>query len=318
MSRHPLRHDKTCLNCGAIVQERFCTRCGQENVEPTETVGSLVNHFFEDLTHFDGKFFVTVKDLLLRPGFLTREYVAGRRMRYLNPIRMYVFISALFFLALFAGSPGHDNKQEDSAPAMNKAKDDTLSLKYGSAGIVTIDIVENKFGSVREYDSVQRALPDSARDNGIMTWVARNNIREKVKHGGNGHLHLEVDVRHDIPKIMFFLLPLFALYVGWFYSRKKYYYVNHAIFSVHFHSFAFLLFLFLMLLDLLIPGELTGMILAFIAVIFVFGYLVAALRGMYRQSFWLSLAKGIAISALYFITLALASTLLLVTAVFRI
>lgn len=354
MSRHHLRHDKTCLNCGALVEERFCTRCGQENLEPKETVGHLIGHFFEDLTHFDGKFFVTVKDLVVRPGFLTREYVAGRRMTYLNPIRMYIFVSALFFLALFAGSeekptPNRDTNthavnafrqqladslrlaQTDSLRTAfndtlagrldtNKVKPtgESLALNYGSTGIVTIDIEENKYNTVRQYDSIQHTLADTAKDKGIMHWIARNNVRQKEKHGGRSKLHLEVDVRHDIPKIMFVLLPLFAVYVGWFYNRKKYYYVNHAIFSVHFHSFAFLFFLFLLLLNWLISNEWVGLILTAIAPIPLFVYLVAALHGMYGQSFWRTLGKGLAISILYAITFSLASTLLMVLALFRI
>src|ERR1700761_9014191 len=119
MARHHLRNDKTCLNCGKIVEERFCSHCGQENLEPVESVGHLIGHFFEDLTHFDGKFFVTVKDLLIKPGFLTREYVAGRRMTYLNPIRMYIFISAVFFLALFAGMGEEDPAPADTTHAVN-------------------------------------------------------------------------------------------------------------------------------------------------------------------------------------------------------
>jgi hypothetical protein len=345
---HHLRHDKTCLNCGAVVGERFCTHCGQENLEPKETVGHLVRHFFEDITHFDGKFFVTIKDLIIRPGFLTREYVAGRRMSYLNPIRMYIFISAIFFIALFASTDEASPQPEDHAYGVNlfrqkvadslrSAKGDSLqrlfngkmaarldslkpakdssqdlNLNYGSAGMVKIDITENKYNTLREYDSVQRTLPDTAKDQGMMHWILRNNVRQKEKHDGRNKVHIEVDVHHDIPKIMFLILPLFALYVSWFYSRKKYYYVNHAIFSVHFHCFIFLLFLFMLLLAKVIPGAWTPLILVAITPIPVFVYLVAALYGMYRQSFWLTLGKGVAIGLLYAVTLALASTLLMI------
>jgi Protein of unknown function (DUF3667) len=345
---HHLRHDKTCLNCGATVEERFCTCCGQENLVPKETVGHLVRHFFEDITHFDGKFFVTIKDLILRPGFLTREYVAGRRMSYLNPIRMYIFISAIFFIALFASTDEAAPQPEDHtygvnlfrqqlADSLRSAKGDSLqklfngkmaarldslktvkdssqdlNLNYGSAGMVKIDITENKYNTLREYDSVQRTLPDTAKDKGMMHWILRNNVRQKEKHDGRNKVHIEVDVHHDIPKIMFLILPLFALYVSWFYSREKYYYVNHAIFSVHFHCFIFLLFLFMLLLAKVIPGAWTPLILVAITPIPVFVYLVAALHGMYRQSFWLTLGKGAAIGLLYAITLALASTLLMI------
>lgn len=62
----------------------------------------MVTHFFNDITHFDGKFVPTAGYLLARPGFLSKEYVSGRRQRYLHPVRMYVFTSALFFLLFFA------------------------------------------------------------------------------------------------------------------------------------------------------------------------------------------------------------------------
>ena len=81
---------------------RYCHHCGQQNLEPKETVWHLIQHFFNDITHFDGKFFETVKYLLRKPGFLSREYMRGRRMTYLNPIRMYVFTSAIFFILLFS------------------------------------------------------------------------------------------------------------------------------------------------------------------------------------------------------------------------
>jgi hypothetical protein len=360
VSRHHLRHEKNCLNCGATVEERYCTQCGQENVEPKESVGHLIGHFFEDLTHFDGNFFVTVKDLIIRPGFLTREYVEGRRVAYLNPIRMYIFISAIFFVALFAGGRESGDHSEGDTRAVNafrqqladslrgvkteglrgngveadslrrifnaelaarldsttkgKGPTESLSLKYGSGGQVLIDIEERKYKTVREYDSVQRSLPDSSRDKGIMPWILRNNVRQKEKNGGRSKLHLEVNVQHDIPKIMFALLPLFALYVGWFYPRRKYYYVNHAIFSVHFHSFVFLFFLFLLLLNAVIPGDWTGIILAAISPLPIFVYLVAALRGMYGQSVGMSLLKAMAISLLYAITLSAASVTLMVFA----
>jgi ABC-type multidrug transport system fused ATPase/permease subunit len=102
VSHRPERKEKDCLNCGVEVQGRFCHFCGQQNVEPKETFWELVTHFIYDLTHFDGNFFSTLKYLLFKPGFLSLEYIKGRRMRYLNPIRMYIFISAFFFLFFFS------------------------------------------------------------------------------------------------------------------------------------------------------------------------------------------------------------------------
>ena len=102
MSHLKERKEKICLNCNADLHGRYCHVCGQENLEPKETVWHLIQHFFNDITHFDGKFFATVKYLLRKPGFLSAEYMAGRRASYLNPIRAYVFTSAIFFIVLFS------------------------------------------------------------------------------------------------------------------------------------------------------------------------------------------------------------------------
>lgn len=101
MSHLKERKGKNCLNCNAQVYGKFCSVCGQENLEPAESAWHLVAHFFNDITHFDGKFFSSLKLLLFKPGFLSSEYKLGRRNNYLNPVRMYVFTSFLFFLVFF-------------------------------------------------------------------------------------------------------------------------------------------------------------------------------------------------------------------------
>lgn len=102
MSHLPERNEKICLNCGAALHGRFCHYCGQENIAPKDSFWHLLTHFVYDIIHFDGKFFSTLKYLLFRPGFLSHEYLRGRRADYLHPIRMYVFTSAFFFLIFFS------------------------------------------------------------------------------------------------------------------------------------------------------------------------------------------------------------------------
>ena len=68
MSRLKERKEKNCLNCNAEIQGRFCHVCGQENIEPKETIWHLIAHFFRDITHFDGNFFGTIKYLIAKPG----------------------------------------------------------------------------------------------------------------------------------------------------------------------------------------------------------------------------------------------------------
>lgn len=120
MSHLTERKEKICLNCGAAVQGRFCHVCGQENIEPKESFWQLVTHFMYDITHFDGKFFSTLKYLLFKPGFLSHEYLRGRRADYLHPIRMYVFTSAFFFLIFFSFNTEEEVvKLNETKPTVN-------------------------------------------------------------------------------------------------------------------------------------------------------------------------------------------------------
>ncbi|MGO4817691.1 DUF3667 domain-containing protein [Flavobacterium sp. W22_SRS_FP1] len=97
MSKNPLRKDKTCLNCRYVVENRFCSNCGQENIDTRKSFHQLFIHFFEDLTHYENAFWKTIKNLLLKPASLTKAYLSGKRLSYLAPIRLYVFISFITF-----------------------------------------------------------------------------------------------------------------------------------------------------------------------------------------------------------------------------
>jgi hypothetical protein len=176
------RKEKNCLNCQATLYGRYCHVCGQENLEPKETVWHLVQHFFNDITHFDGKFFSTVKYLLRKPGFLSREYVAGRRASYLNPIRLYVFTSAFFFLILFAlknpkdmvhtdnkpdrGETIADLKQERANLQKELSGDDDKSDSVSTDGdIVKLDM---ELAAIKKYygDTTRRTF--TSRDLGLL------------------------------------------------------------------------------------------------------------------------------------------------------
>ncbi len=147
MSHSKEREEKICLNCGAAVHGRFCHICGQENIEPKESFWHLVTHFAYDITHFDGKFFSTLKYLLFKPGFLSREYLMGRRASYLHPIRMYVFTSAFFFLVFFSL-----HKEEEVG---------TVTITEKPAKVIIAEL-EKKRQSLQE--DLKDSLPELARE----------------------------------------------------------------------------------------------------------------------------------------------------------
>lgn len=86
-----------CDNCGAPLAGRFCHRCGQERVAGARGAGYL-RKVVSDALSIDGKALRSVRDLLLRPGFLTLEFAAGRRVRHTEPAQLYLLAAAAFFL----------------------------------------------------------------------------------------------------------------------------------------------------------------------------------------------------------------------------
>jgi magnesium-transporting ATPase (P-type) len=318
------RKEKTCLNCQTNpLYGRYCHVCGQQNLEPKETVWHLVQHFFEDVTHFDGKFFSTVKYLMKKPGFLSAEYIIGRRASYLNPIRMYVFTSAIFFLILFSF------RSSMRVATVNFDSPETGEVKNQMeiAGIPKSDLViqnhsgwhPDRFASVEAYDSFQHRLPEGLRD----PWIKRRLMERLVaanmeyrKDSRSYNEHLVENFLHSFPKILFFSLPFFALILRLLYVRRKqYFYVDHGIFTIHLYCATFILMLICVLLGQLSNlvkeewAEILSEILILGVIAYMFIYLFRAMRIFYRQNWGKTFLKYVLLGSM---ALLINLTLLLV------
>lgn len=88
-----------CPNCGAARAGEYCQDCGQKRTRPEHlTVTYFLKNLFGELTELDSKIFRTLTALLFKPGRLTVEYLADRKERYVSPVKLYLIISAVFFL----------------------------------------------------------------------------------------------------------------------------------------------------------------------------------------------------------------------------
>ena len=318
MSHLEERREKNCLNCNAQLQGKYCYICGQENIEPKETAWHLVSHFFQDITHFDGKFFNTLSLLMLRPGFLSREYIRGRRASYLNPIRMYVFTSALFFLVFFtlynteehipAPKPAVDGKllatvakmdsagfaqftiavnKENKRPAVPMTRAEFK--KYADSAIehAGLSITGIRVRSRAEYDSL---LATGAIKDPWFMRIGKRKLLDVYKKYDNDNDRINAafltSLLHSLPQILFVSLPLLALLLKLLYVRRKnFYYVDHAIFSIHFYIFVFMSMLLLFGLDQL-NGLLHWGFIKFSIIMLSIGlffYEYKAMRNFYQQ-----------------------------------
>jgi len=104
--REPGAHGEACANCGAVLSGPYCSQCGQHG-HPHRSLLHMVEEFLHGILHFDTKAWRTLPMLLVRPGTLTRQYVYGRRARYISPLALFLFtvFSTFFAFALGAG-PG--------------------------------------------------------------------------------------------------------------------------------------------------------------------------------------------------------------------
>ncbi len=283
MSHNKERAEKVCLNCGADLQGRYCHQCGQENLEPKESLWHLVTHYAHDITHFDGKFFSTLKYLVLRPGFLPAEYLKGHRTSYLHPIRMYVFTSAFFFIIFFSifhidhiDVTGNAKRISDSlrlngiqvqqlALKRAKTKADSVEIQQeldklertnfiavadssGRKRNVKLTFEEAKYKSIASYDSAQRALPLAGRDNWIERRMMHRRITMYEKYNGDVNAISNAwlaKFTHSLPQLLFLSLPLFAFALWLLYIRrnKQYYYTGHVIFTLYLYIFYFIAYL---------------------------------------------------------------------------
>src|ERR1700704_2643682 len=89
---------RACANCRATLTGRYCGACGQRADTAAHSVGHFLWEAIEALTHADSRVWGTLQPLLRCPGFLTREFFAGRRARYVQPLRLYLILSVLFFV----------------------------------------------------------------------------------------------------------------------------------------------------------------------------------------------------------------------------
>lgn len=261
MSHGKERKEKLCLNCNARVFGPYCHVCGQHNIEPKETVWELVVHFFNDITHFEGKFISSLRYLLFKPGFLTLEYERGRRASYMNPVRMYVFASAFFFILFFSffSGAGDDlvkvNQNADSVKKKlpkinfsNKAmleeglkdaetaedsaavykvfgtKTEKASVEEDSTTAGMLGITDKAYKTIAEYDSAQKALPKEKRDNWLENLMNKRIIVVNEKYKGDlkaFNKDVKDKILHSLPKVLFISLPVFAFFLFLLYIRHK-------------------------------------------------------------------------------------------------
>lgn len=300
-----------CLNCDTALLGPFCHACGQEGVDRNVPLGHLLREALGDLFAFDGRFARTLHPLLTRPGRLTTAFIAGHRAPYVPPIRLYVFSSFLLFLvvSLLNFDPNRLIDTPDAAASAQQVNGAARGDSVRAAVATEIDSLRSALGQMATPDT---ASTDTSGDGTVRlggqdvsdSWIARLIMgrAERIEQDPSAF------VRHlmsRVPLFLFLLVPIFALELKLLYLRRKVLYVQHLVFALHVHAFAFVLIAVVMALSRVWSPFALGYWLIPV-------YVLLAMRHVYRQAWAKTMVKALGVAFLHFWTTSLAATLYVV------
>ncbi|WP_192822711.1 DUF3667 domain-containing protein [Rufibacter sp. LB8] len=287
MAKHRRKYP-VCTNCEFAFTEtqpdNFCPKCGQENHDLNVPFQHVALELLEGTVHYDSKFWTTVKYLLFYPGRLTNEFHRGRRMGYVPPIRLYVFISFLFFFLLSVRVGQIKGGEQVLGSQLRKfpMQVDSLMVKAGPQATDSLrrNLEQNdlKMDSLLVADSQEELINFSTLDsipphastaqlNAALTtfevtnhtWFTRGVLQKFADFQRLTKKELVLKALKYLSIMMFVLMPLFALVLKLVFFRARRFYMEHLMFSIHLHSFLFMVMSVYLLLQFLhLPLDLEG------------------------------------------------------------
>ena len=295
-----------CDNCGAAVSGSYCANCGQRLEPPVHSLGHFLRVAFEDVTHADSRLWSTLLALLFKPGFLTHEFLAGRRARYLPPVRLYLVLSVAFFLWAAATHSG-PRVIEISTTAGGVPNGAHIAPLTEAAGATGAPLAGETAAERNARECGEISLPASFPWHAQLSAAAQ---KACVKIRADDARSLDEAFVHNLPRAMFVFLPLLAASMLLLYRRPRHYYVEHLLFLVHDAAFIFLIVPLGWLLRSVLPF-ISGLI-AFALVLYIAWYMYRSLRIVYGQGRWLTFAKLLGIGFFYLVFSSLTFAVLFV------
>lgn len=307
-----LNHD-ACRNCGAHATGHFCPNCGQETRVALPTFAAFMREAAGRYVAMDGRLWRTLFGLVARPGFLTREYLGGRRRRYIRPARLFLVLYLLLFAVIgLLQSPGDladevvfvdsDKAAEELKRAGREARAPRARPGEATMAVVESDDGETLFGLDRDLNLTLRLggqdLPLPAQVRKRYEHFKKLPKEEKAERLYAGMLRYG-------PYAMAALLPAFALLLklaylgrGRRHPGRPSRYAEHIVYSAHLHSFAAIMILAFLLVPL---GPVR-----FALALWILYYAMRARQVVYGGRWWGGLLRVVPIAVAYLVLLAFA------------
>ena len=259
----------TCANCASPLTGPFCANCGQSAHDFHRSLWTLLSELAGDVFGLDTRLMRTMRPLLLKPGEVTREYLAGRRVTYVPPLRAYL-IAALIFFGCFTVFP-------TEAPPV-------YVFVSGSADAEVIQ--QSARGSRVTIELPQRL------------WFADRRFQEVSKRALANQEEFALAAYRNIPRAFFLFVPIFALILELFF--RKGYYVDHLVFALYYHVILFLGFtMFFLIARLPWLPDVFVMIVRWAIVLWLLAYIPVAFRRVYGGSKLMTAVKSVAFLFFY-------------------
>jgi hypothetical protein len=303
-----------CPNCGAAVSGNFCHQCGQETVLHPPSSREFMHEFIGHYVALEGKLWKSLALLLFRPGRLTLEYIKGRRVRYVQPLRLYLTFSLIFFAVMKFNTNvnvGAKHDAEDAPPAHAAQPARTAPAEAGDK-LPAAQKKQDEDEDDKEIKLIQEDKPGEIKGDSekLHAWLAGFNshladsVAGKVEHfrglpGEEQKNVLNGAFYHYVPYAIFFMMPVFAFYLKVLYLGSGRRYGEHLLFALHTNAFAFLAMTLAMLP--FVPG-----LVAFALWIWLTFYLPTAMRKVYGGSRKLTALRWFVLMFLHILTLGLA------------
>ena len=272
----PVATERTarCTNCGAAVRGRYCSDCGQSTEYHLHSFWDILREAAEVVTHADSRLWRTLWSLVFRPGFLSQQFLAGRRASYLSPFRLYLVLSIVFFLIASETGPLAHRADRTSAAAPRAAPAAAELCRMQVSTVPGPEWIREQFSS-----ACLRSQADQGRA------ITQSFI-------------------HNLGRAMFIFLPLLAAAMRLMYWRPKRSYVTHLVLLIHNHAFAFLLMSALLATLYSIHSGLLTALLIGVAMCYLIYYLYRSIARVYAESWSRTLLKFAVLSLAYVVCAA--------------
>jgi len=308
-----------CENCGALLHGPYCSECGQQSADRVVPLWHMLNEALEAVVQLDVRVLHTLPTFLFLPGRLTKEYIEGRRKRYIRPFRLYLFATFLLFTVLaFTAGQGLQFGVASQATVLPADSGRAASPVLG-ADTTAVASAPSFLGSAAQRKRWARDFETNPESVNFMIGSPETQahveriLRVKVAEALRNPRDLLGGMIDHGPYVMFLMLPLFAFLNKLLYIRRSRLYVEHLIFSLHVHAFAFVAFTVAILLDNTGGGALStaaGWVEASPLL-----YLVLAMAHVYDQGLLKSTVKAVLLLLVYAFLLVLGLILLFFAAI---